>query len=450
MNRSLREEHIKAYLDEVCRHIRAKDRHEEIRLELAGHLEEITDERLAEGMDEEDAIRQAIRQMGDARRIGLQLHRVHKPRTEWSLVILAVLLVGFAIVAMYALQEGTTGAVSRIPFMEHKLLLSGAGIAAMALLYFFDYRKLRMLSWFLYGAAVLLMLWPRLAGSPAINGQLKWIWIGVLRLDVTSIAPYLFMAGIAGLLSFGEWDSRLSMRAVPRYVKESLLYFAVPSYLYLLSHSFITLAIHCFGVTIMILALGQWRRYIAYLVPFAAVISLIIGLKPSSVYPFYLFRIQSFFDPSTSPYLYLSEDWRSLLRSAGFWGRGIGQETPQLVYYYSNNIFAYLIYILGWGAGLLLAALIALLLFRAAHVAKQAADPFARTLVIGVTSILAFKFVWSLLMSVGLLPYIGVTVPLVGYNGFSTVAELSAIGILLSVYRRKDGARRSRAPIKQG
>lgn len=448
MNRTLREERFKRYLDTVCLHIRAKDRHEEIRLELSGHLEDIADRLMAEGMDEDEAIRQAIRQMGDPRRLGLQLHRVHKPKTEWSLVILALLLIGFAIVAMYAVQEGASGAVSRIPFMKVKILLSGLGVVLMAVLYFIDYRKLRTLTWYLYGAAVLLLIWPRFTGY-SVSSQLKYIPIGSFNMDVTALALYLFMAALAGFLSVGNWDKQLSWHRIPRYAKESILFFAVPGYLYLADSSFVALGIHCFGVTVMILAQGQWRRFLAYIAAFTAAFALFLQSNRSLIHLYYADRVRLFLDPSTRQYFYLPKDSLELIRSAGFWGRGIGHSAARLPYFYNENLFSYLIYVLGWGAGLLLVAIVVLFLLRSVNVAKRASDPFARALVIGLSSILAIKFGWSLLMSVGILPYIGVEIPLIGYNGVNTVVELSALGILLSVYRRKDSAKWSRDPIKQ-
>ena len=71
---------IQAYIDEVCSQVRFKDVHQDVKLELKTHIQEITEEYLTQGFSEKEAIAQALAQMGSAHTVGKQLNQVHKPK----------------------------------------------------------------------------------------------------------------------------------------------------------------------------------------------------------------------------------------------------------------------------------------------------------------------------------------------------------------------------------
>lgn len=74
------------YIQKVCSQIKCHEIHSDIRLELQSHIHDLTDEFVQTGASQEEAVDSAIRQMGDPRVLGSQLHRAHQPRTEWSLL----------------------------------------------------------------------------------------------------------------------------------------------------------------------------------------------------------------------------------------------------------------------------------------------------------------------------------------------------------------------------
>ncbi|MFX3634521.1 MAG: FtsW/RodA/SpoVE family cell cycle protein [Candidatus Pristimantibacillus sp.] len=107
-------------------------------------------------------------------------------------------------------------------------------------------------------------------------------------------------------------------------------------------------------------------------------------------------------------------------------------------YIYSDMLFTYLVYSLGWVAGVAIATVVLMLAGRIAGIVTKLHDPYAKNLVIGLFSIIGVKFLWSIAMSVGLLPMTSMRLPFIGYGGTSTILEMAAIGVILSVYRRKD------------
>ena len=83
----------KRFLDAVCAQVRWRKAHGVIRAELAGHMEDQAEAFAAQGMPEEEAMRCAVREMGDPEEIGLAYDACLRPRQQWDMVCLLVLAV---------------------------------------------------------------------------------------------------------------------------------------------------------------------------------------------------------------------------------------------------------------------------------------------------------------------------------------------------------------------
>lgn len=90
---------FKDYAQSVCDQIRWKKAKRVISEEIENHLIDQKNAYLAEGMNEEAAAAETIRQMGDPVQIGTELDRVHRPKPAWSMIFLtaAILLLGVGI-----------------------------------------------------------------------------------------------------------------------------------------------------------------------------------------------------------------------------------------------------------------------------------------------------------------------------------------------------------------
>jgi len=68
----------------------------------------------------------------------------------------------------------------------------------------------------------------------------------------------------------------------------------------------------------------------------------------------------------------------------------------------------------------------------------QVKEQYGRLLVIGLTSIFTIHFFWNILMTLGFAPISGFNLPFISYGGSQLIIQLAAMGLILSVYRRKD------------
>lgn len=125
------------YLETLLSQIRCKRAHELVRREIEGHIEEQIYENMADGMEREEAVREAIRDMGDPVDTGVELDRIHRPRIEWKLV-LAVAIISFCgVMIRYFLARDCQmyGNYSLI----NDIVMVGLGILLMGIIYRLDY-----------------------------------------------------------------------------------------------------------------------------------------------------------------------------------------------------------------------------------------------------------------------------------------------------------------------
>ena len=88
------EEYIKTLLEQV----RCKKAHSMIEEEIRGHIEEQTEANIASGMTEEEAIKEAVKDMGSPVEAGISLDRIHRPQMAWNMVIVMAVITIISIV----------------------------------------------------------------------------------------------------------------------------------------------------------------------------------------------------------------------------------------------------------------------------------------------------------------------------------------------------------------
>ena len=82
-------EQIERYLETAGAQVRWRRVRPALERELRTHLEEQTEAYLAEGMTEDAAEAEAVRQMGDAETVGLALDAVHRPKKQTAILLFA-------------------------------------------------------------------------------------------------------------------------------------------------------------------------------------------------------------------------------------------------------------------------------------------------------------------------------------------------------------------------
>jgi cell division protein FtsW len=156
--------------------------------------------------------------------------------------------------------------------------------------------------------------------------------------------------------------------------------------------------------------------------------------------PYQMARIQSWLNPYVSPQ---KDGWNIIqaqlaIGSGGLWGVGFGGSLQKLYYLpvqHADFIFAVIAEEFGLLGCLVLLSLFTLFGFYGFKTALEARTLFGRLLAIGITSSIMLQAVVNVMVTTGLLPVTGITLPFISYGGTSLVITLAMVGILLSVSR---------------
>jgi cell division protein FtsW len=156
-------------------------------------------------------------------------------------------------------------------------------------------------------------------------------------------------------------------------------------------------------------------------------------------------RLTSFLDPVAQ---YSGAGWQAshgffALATGGLWGRGIGasnQKWGGLPEAHTDYIFAIIGEEFGLFGTLVVLTLFATLAFAGIRISARTDDAFVRYASAGIVIWLLSQALINIGMVLGLLPVIGIPLPLISYGGSALVPTLVALGLLLSFARTEPGA----------
>lgn len=419
---------ITIYLKKITQHVKNKKAHEQIQLELLSHLEERIEEGLSEGLVLEEAIDKAIEQLGNSAVIGQQFHRTYKQAINWPILSLLLVFIGFGLFLMFALDHDSSQAHGSL--FTSKLIAVGAGLGLLIPLLFFDYRKLKKYSYYLFVAnqfIVLLIILMRHSHNgrsmlPIFNTSIDYI---------STVSPILNVIAVAGILTLLN-PSRKSHHfiLVGLYLIPTLLYFKTPS--------FSAVIIYFIAFVILILKSSFRKKYL--LLGLGAPLSF-LALLFIKQYPSYAWdRIIGFLKPfeHADSFGYHHVQSIEIIKSSGWWGNWFaGDGITTLPELQNLFIFTYIIHQFGWILSGCFVLLCLYFIYRILKLFDFVSDQYGTFLITGIVTILSIQFFWSIGMTLSILPIMDVGFPLISNGGTHFLMSMLCIGLLLSIYRNK-------------
>ncbi len=171
-----------------------------------------------------------------------------------------------------------------------------------------------------------------------------------------------------------------------------------------------------------------------------------VAMFLASLSPARMQRLANFTDPFAD---YERTGWQAAhsffaMANGGWWGVGLGASTQKwdgkLPEAHNDFIFAIIGEELGLFGTLVVLALFGVLIYAGFRIAARTRDPFARYAAAGITIWLASQALINIGMVLGLLPVIGIPLPLVSYGGSALLPTLVALGILVNLAKTEPGA----------
>ena len=128
--------------------------------------------------------------------------------------------------------------------------------------------------------------------------------------------------------------------------------------------------------------------------------------------------------------------------SGGLLGKGLGKSIQKFLYLpeeHNDFIFAIICEELGFIGAAVVLLLFAMLILRGYWIALHARDRFGALLVVGITTLLAAQVFLNIAVVTNLFPVTGISLPFFSYGGSALVIQLTQMGIVLSVSRQIPG-----------
>jgi rod shape determining protein RodA len=353
---------------------------------------------------------------------------------DWTLFLLALTLAAIGVISVLsATWSGIHHPLS--PLVYHQLLWIGFGLLLMAGSVLIDYRTLGAYAYPLYVIATGLLGVVAVAGH-ATGGSRRWINLGILKLEPSELAKLALLIVLVRYLRETPPPGGFRLR----HLIVPALLLAVPVILVLRQPDLGTaLVLILIGVTLIFVGGLNWRTMA------------ILGLAGALVAPvgwhylkpYQRQRLVSFLDPHSDP---LGSGYHIIqseiaIGAGGDLGKGFLKGTQARLNFLPEQttdfIFAVYAEEFGFAGSLLLLGLYSALIARGIWVARRARDRFGSLLAVGITAIIFWQVAINIGMATGMLPVVGIPLPLVSYGGSSLIAMMAAIGILISINTRR-------------
>ncbi len=361
-------------------------------------------------------------------------------RLDFPLLLLSAILTMVGVVFIYGAGQQIGGRFAGL--WQRQLLFLVLGIAVFAGLVAVDYRRLARWSWLVYAISCLSLLYVLFFGV-VINYSSRWLDLPLgpvhLRLQPAELAKPIAILFLAWLASRPSMNfSRLP---------PLLLYGAVmlpPIFLVVLQPDLGTAMVFVWvGVCIVFIAGISWR-WIACAAVLAAVALPLVFFTLLQDYQ--RDRLQTLVNPSRDISAAGWNAHQALLAvgSGGAFGKGYMRGTQHVLGYLPQTVAPtdFIFSVIGEetgfvGAGAIVCAFIGLMIC-CLRAAARAPDPCGRFICVGVAAMLFIHAYVNIGMSIYMAPIVGLPLPFLSYGGSFALAIFAALGLVQSVYVRRD------------
>ncbi len=338
-----------------------------------------------------------------------------------------VLLCGFGLIVLYSASDQSMAQV------ERQLIRLGLAFIVMVVMAQVPPQQLRRWSPWLFGAGILMLIAVLIFGHTGKGAQ-RWLDLGLFRFQPSELMKLAVPMMVAWFLS--------SARLPPdwRRLLIAALLITVPVLMIAKQPDLGTsLLIASAGIFVLFLAGVRWRLIIGFM-------ALLAALAPALWYlmrDYQRQRVLTFLNPESDPLGagYHIIQSKIAIGSGGIYGKGWLNGTQSHLDFLPESSTDFIFAVLAEEFGLIgILALLSIYLFiilRGLYIATQAHDSYDRLLG-GALTLVVFVYLFvNTGMVTGLLPVVGVPLPLVSYGGTSLVTIMAGFGILMSIHTHR-------------
>lgn len=364
----------------------------------------------------------------------MALRRGFQENFDWPLFVTTVAIAVVGVVNLYSATSAAGASLRDVYIQQIYWLTFGAGAAVLVAA--IDYRHFERFGWVAYGVGVVLLALVFLLGRE-IRGSQRWIPLGSFSLQPSELMKLFFIIALGKHL---HNDPRTEGRTLKDLIIPGMI-LAGPLVLILAQPDLGTALLLVFVfATVMFLTHLKLRSLVTL------VVSLVVSAPLTWRYllkDYQRNRLTSFLDPDKD---ILDTGWHAhqakvAIGSGGFTGKGFLQGTQNqhkfLPDQHTDFPFPVWAEEQGFVGSVILILLYLVLVLWGLKIASEAKDRFGAVVAVGVSALIFWQTVINLGMVCGLLPVVGITLPLFSYGGSSVLTIMTGIGLLMNVSMRR-------------
>lgn len=361
------------------------------------------------------------------------------PAVDMPLLIAVVAIVTLGLVNLYSATSVYVDSAQRARLADiyvSQIYWVVVGVLFAILAAAIDYRHLERLATFLYLGGLISLGLVFILGSD-IRGSARWIEIGSFVFQPSEFMKIVLILVVA---RFVHNDPRTEPRTLVQ-LAPVLLMTAIPFVAVMAQPDLGTSVIYLL-ITMSILSINRMRLQSLLVLVSGVALALPLAYR-YLLRGYQQARLLSFLDPEADK---TGTGWHALqsqtaIGNGQLFGEGFMGGTQNQFGFLPDQFsdFPFAVFAEDWGflGAVVLIGLYAFLCTWAIHVASQAKDRFGAAVAVGVGAMLFWHTVFNIGMSAGVVPVVGVTLPLFSYGGSSVVTTLIGLGLLMNVSMRR-------------
>ena len=351
---------------------------------------------------------------------------------NWTFTLLIALVGSIGVGMLYSAAGGNID-----PWADRQLARLSFGLIIMLTVAVTDIRVWLRYAYVLYGIALFLLIVVEIAGDIGMGAR-RWLVVGGLSIQPSEMMKITILLALARYF----YSSRLEdMGRITHLLVPGVMILA-PALLVLRQPDLGTATILLVsGVTMLFLA---GARAWMFIVGALGVIAAVVPIWRYVLHDYQKARLVTFMNPEHDPLGtgYHIMQSKIALGSGGIFGKGFLEGSQSHLSFlpekHTDFIFTMLAEEFGLVGGLILLGVYLLILLFGFIIALRCRNQFGRLLAMGFVMSFFFMAFVNIAMVMGVVPVVGMPLPLISYGGTSMLTLLFGFGLLICVYVHRD------------
>ena len=347
---------------------------------------------------------------------------------NWGLVLLITIIACAGFAMLYSVAGG-----SFHPWALPQMIRFIIGLALLITIAMVDIRVWMGLAYPLYGAALLLLLATTIMGKVGGLGVQRWLELGPLQIQPSELMKISLVLALSRYLH-GQQVEDISK---PLKLLIPLAMIGLPAVLVLMQPNLGTATILCAdGASLLFLAGLSWW----WILPTLGAGVAAVPIAWRFMHDYQKRRVLTFLNPSSDA---LGAGWNIsqaeiAVGSGGLAGKGYMQGTQSRLNFLPEKETDFIWTVLGEEFGFVgciaMLLLFAVVIAYGVRIAMASRSQFGRLLAAGITLNFFFYIMINAAMVMGLIPVVGIPMPLISYGGTAMLTVMVGFGLLMSVH----------------